>query len=364
MLRLTAIAGGALLLAMTTLAAPERQPFRLVSAADEARYRKLLPPTEDGRLLALYEQPLIFYTDREMPRAYQLDGGAHSPDYNISATKPVEPHGNANLEFPWGHPAGTHRSTNASAVRFVHLPGPILWWRGTLDRAGRPENLPVMRWQYPDGTVFGEILLVHDAQNVRYTFELRTRTRRAGSWAANAFRPFASRAELDEVLAARFLGFGLGEAAPADGQLKSEHPGHTVIDRRAALDVLPPLPPAVVRRLLARPFRSVLGAEWVRKGDLVGHAPTTQAPFHIVPVDYDGAYLEVGAKACMACHDGVLEHTDRFDRRRDWYGRVRGDDFIFSFHPFEPADISRNGFSRWPRVRQSLVDAGLLRQKE
>lgn len=348
-----------LLAALSCVAAePARQPFRLVSAEDDARYRRLLPDTDDEWLREVYASHLIFYTDREMPPAYQLDGGAHSPSYNISARKPAEPHGNPNIEFPWGHPGGTHRSPNVSAVRFVHLPAAVQWWPESFGRYN------LMRWQYPEKTTFGEILLVHDGQGSRYTFEVRTRTKRQGSWRANVFRPFASRAELDDFLSARFLGFDALERKVTTERLKSPHPGQTVIDRTSLVDELPPLPHATVLRLLNRPFKSVVGEEWLRQGEAVGYAPTTRAPFHIVPTHYDGAHLEVTTKACMTCHDGVLTHVNSFDSPRDWYGHVRGDDAIFSFHPFEPADISHNGFSRWPRVRAALVEAGLLRRKE
>ncbi len=351
------------ILTYATQAQPKER-FRLVSADDEARYRQFLPATEDDWLQSIFAGELLFYTDKEMPRAYQLDAGAHSPSYNISAKQPTEPYGNANVEFPWGHPGGMHRSPNASAVRFVQLPGPILWWQEQLVRRGWPIQSMAMRWEYPEKTTFAEILLVHDAQNQRHTFEVRTRTKRQGVWRANVFRPFTTRAELDAVLEDRLPPMKLDPPRLTVGRLKSTQPDHVVIDRTAVLDELPELSPVLVRHLLNRPFKSALGEEWIRQGDTPGYAPTTKAPFHIVPKDYDGAYLEIATKACMTCHEGVIEHVDKFDYRREWYGRVRGDDAIFSFHPFEPADISHNGFSKWPRVRQSLVDAGLLKRKE
>ena len=67
---------------------------------------------------------LLIYSDAEMPKAYQFfDGafpGVHSVSYNISANG-SEPFGNGNREFPWSHPAGTHRATNLSTFRFLWL---------------------------------------------------------------------------------------------------------------------------------------------------------------------------------------------------------------------------------------------------
>lgn len=338
-------------------------PFRLVFKFEEDDYRKLLPATDDEWLKELLAKDLIWYGDRDMPTAYQVDGGAHDPGFKITG-QALEPFGNANREFPWGRAGGTHRCPNASALRFVHLPGPILWWRDALPRPGRLDREPVTRWHYPDRTTFAEVLLVADGQGDRHAFELRTRTKVQGRWRPNVFRPFATRAELADWLRENAPGVRLPPADPTVGRLRSPHPDRTAVDLTAAVDELPEFPAAVVDRMLARPFRSTMGEEWVRKGDVPGYAPTTKAAYGPVPKDYDGAFLEMSTKACMTCHADVLEHADSFDFRRDWYGRVRGDDAIFSFHVFEPADISRNGVSTRPRVRQALVDAGLLRQRQ
>lgn len=46
--------------------------------------------------------------------------------------------------------------------------------------------------------------------------------------------------------------------------------------------------------------------------------------------------------------------------QRGWYGRVRGNDAIFSFHPIEPSSISYNGADQQVRFRQSFVHAGMI----
>src|SRR5690606_26322986 len=108
-------------------------------------------------------------------------------------------------------------------------------------------------------------------------------------------------------------------------------------------------------------FRSAEGEIWlVAAGNKPAYAPTTQASFHIVPRNYDAGFIAVDQDSCSRCHNSVNRHVDEFDSRRDWYGRVRGSDQIFSFHPFEPGSISYNGFSSTPRMRHALVRAGLL----
>ena len=45
---------------------------------------------------------------------------------------------------------------------------------------------------------------------------------------------------------------------------------------------------------------------------------------------------------------------------RDWYGRIRGSDGIFSFHPFDPNSISGNGYPAPVRMRDELVSSGVI----
>jgi hypothetical protein len=49
-----------------------------------------------------------------------------------------------------------------------------------------------------------------------------------------------------------------------------------------------------------------------------------------------------------------------FEPRRDWYGRIRGSDGIFSFHPFAPESISHNGSGLPVRLNPRLVEAGIV----
>lgn len=358
------LTGCAMLLGLAVVsqsAPPARtKTLRLMSEADDTDTRKMLPKTNDEWLNELFSKDLIFYTDKEMPRAYQHEAGVHSPSYNISAV-PTEPHGNANVEFPWGHPAGTHRATNSLAVRFVHLPAPIRWWNEKLWRELYPQEAWGFKWEYPENTTFAEMLMLKDEDGKKWTYEVRTRTKTDGKWRMNAFRPFVTRAELVKWLETNAPEVKLGKAKTERLRLKSRHPRLTVIDRTAVVDELPEMPKKIVAKLLKEPFKSALGQEWIKVDDEEGFAPTTQSNFSIVPKNYDGAFLKVDSKACMTCHDGVMKNADDFENKRDWYGRVRGSDGIFSFHIFDPGSISDNGFSHWPKLRKSLVEKGLLK---
>lgn len=353
-------------------AGQEKPRLRLVSDETHDLYLKYWPKSNDPWLNALKQKDIVFYNDAVMPAAYQdFDGalqGVHSPSYNISAV-PGEPIGNANREFPWGSPAGLHDSPNFKAFRFVVFPpeGAIRYWRQRLPRDTSASYV----WQYPEGTTFGEILLVTDPEGYDWTFELRTRTRTDKGWAMNAFRPFATRAELARRIRELDPDWSKkpdvakvvrGEDEKSEvWRLRNKHDLLT-IDAQAMLAYLPPLDADLVRKLLQTPFKSVLGQEWTKAKDGVeSFAPTTTASFHIVPKEYQGAFIEVSSKSCMRCHDSTLKHARDFQAFRDWYGRVRGSDNIFSFHIFSPGSISYNGMSVATSLRRELIDAGLLK---
>src|SRR5438094_884872 len=62
-----------------TLVGENKQPFRLVSDQEHEEYLNELPATDDPALQAVYRKPLIFYTEKEMPRAYQDAGAEENP---------------------------------------------------------------------------------------------------------------------------------------------------------------------------------------------------------------------------------------------------------------------------------------------
>jgi hypothetical protein len=130
------------------------------------------------------------------------------------------------------------------------------------------------------------------------------------------------------------------------------------------VDVLPPLEDdqLVAELLRTTPFLSAQGEVWRSAAGRGTHAPTTLASWHVVPRNYDGGYIGVDAASCARCHASVNRHVNDFEPGRDWYGRVRGSDRIFSFHPFDPACISHNGYPTGARMRPQLVRLGLLVQ--
>jgi hypothetical protein len=355
-------------------AEPEAKPrLRLVNQKTHDLYLSFFPKTNDQWLQDLKKKDLIFFDNQVMPPAYQdWDGalnGVHSPSYNISAVR-SEPIGNANREFPWGSPPGLHKSPNHKSFRFVIIPEgkSIVWWRQALPRdRGRGTYV----WEYPEGTTFGELLLVTDPQGYDKTFELRTRTRTDKGWSMNAFRPFTTHAELAARVKELVPGWKKQPELVelVNGNTDNETAvrlvnNHNLItfDATALVTPLPAIDHELVNKLLDAPFKSALGKEWKTSEDgTESYAPTTDADFHIIPKSYKGGFVEVSSKSCMRCHDSTLKHARDFQANRDWYGRVRGSDNIFSFHIFEPNSISNNGFGREPNLRRDLINAGVLK---
>lgn len=352
----------ALVLAFTATA-PAQQPFRLVSEKRHQELVSLIPKTDDPRLEKLIsDNRLIVYTGLELPKASQFWdvnplAGVHDARHNISANPQRRRDGGVSggpgQEFPWRFPFGTDDAEGVQTLKFVWLPPgkAIRWWMQTLPPRDR---YPTTRWLFPAGTVFGEVLTVHDPETGHNRpFELRVRKKSAGgTWQPNVYRPVVNRVELDKLVPEL-----AGYSKQRQWTLRNQHP-YQFVYLPAVEDVLPPLPAAKVRDLLSRPFRSVRGQEWVPGG----FAPGTDASFHIVPKGYAGAAVSVDAHTCATCHKTTQMHPDDFGPPgRDWYGRVPGDDEAFSFHIFSQESVSGGGFLQPVRLNQKMVAAGILK---
>lgn len=365
----------------STRAEEAKAPFRLMSAEKINGLRKLLPKITDDKVAALLaDERLLLYTEEEMPRCHQdWDGslpGVHTAYYNISADR-GEPFGNGNREFPWGTPAGTHRSENLYTFRFLWLPQdesgktlPVTYYRKHL----RGDVSRGYAWIYPVGTIFGEVLCQKTKDGSAVAFEVRIRMREQKAWEVDVFRPFPTAKELaarvkelrtnweqQPKLVALVSHLTTEKELPVK-HLYDNHP-YRAINQKMGVDTLPSIDdePLVVELLTKTPFRSAQGEMW-RTGtnEVFTAAPTTSAGFHVVPAGYDAGFIEVESHSCMRCHETANKHVRDFEPGRDWYGRVRGSDGIFSWHPFDPASISYNGYGATPRIRKSLVDAGIL----
>ncbi len=357
------------------------QPFRLMTAERDSAFRRLLPEVDDPNLQEKFEDPrLILYTEREMPQAYQdwstMLPGVHSPTYNISADG-GEPFGNGNREFPWSTPAGTHRTSNVSTFKFLWLPEdengrvqPVVWYRKRLPG----DNSAGYAWLFPVGALVGEVLYMTGADGRAYTFEVRVRNREEGAWGVDVFRPFPEAESLaqaikdrrpawedDNELVALVSHLESNTALPKQ-TLRDSQPGKAVFRQQMGVDSLPPINDGLAAELLGgTQFKSVLAEYWrIDEAGLVTFAPTTEDSFHVIPQNYDGGFVQPDRDSCIRCHETVAASVRDFNFSRDWYGRIRGSDGIFSFHPFDPSTISYNGYGNSVRMRGSMEQGGVL----
>ena len=331
---------------------------------------KLIPSISNKELETyLKSSSVLYYNEETMPKAHQdFEGaliGLHSPRYNISANY-SEPFGNGNVEFPWGTPGGLHRLKKVQGIKFIKLPQGqkikyVPYTDGSYD------------WEFPNETIFGEILF-QEVKNNLVVYEIRTRTKNEGKWRGNIFRPYPNSEELISAIKLKFPNYenddelkNLVNHLKDDSKvetykLENDHP-KTVFSSKADIDYLPEISEDKVLKLLTKKeFKSALGVNW-RNTVNPASAPSTKADVHIVPKNYDGGFIAVESQSCMKCHETTNKHVNEFQSSRDWYGRIRGNDGIFSFHIFSPSSISYDGITRQIRLNSDLVDMGLLERK-
>lgn len=298
------------------------------------------PKSTDGKLETYFKEAKFY----DYAKAYQHRdtntgiAGIHSPSYNISVggTYPpnhpkYEPFGNGNLEFPWANPAMTD-GTETITKKFIWQGKNIHIWSDT--KFGKNGSIGARYqdtsgfwyWEFQTGTVFGEVLCFKDGT----VYEVRTRTKGTnGEWAPQVYRPFTNVTELEKASGIRIP--------------KTLQPD-SIIGQHMKLSgykhELPEIPNAK-RLLQTTTFKPVLGLDWLRQDKHVAYSYTGGG---LTPAGYKGGLLEVSKKSCNRCHEDTGKNVNDFDQPREWYGHIRGNDRIFSWHPFTKDSISFNGF--------------------
>ena len=373
-----------LLFAVAFMATAEGQ-VQLMPTAKLAACRAMLPQVEDVDWQAfLSDSTTLFYSDAEMPGAFQHNMGGdsqpittfHEPRYNFSGDAGEAPKGhgnggNGNVEFPWKKPGGTDAAGNrVSSFKLLWLPKrddgtpwPVVTWNEHVNTAHSPHQ--VYRWTYPRGTIFGEVLTQKDSRGTDHVFEIRLRVRAEDYWDIDILRPFPTSADYRAALARQ-------DPTAADRfARRTSLVKETFVDRThdkpgfvatAASDWIPPLREDQAAELLRKtPFKSTVGRVWAEQPDgTPSFAPTTDQAFHIVPVGYRGTLLGTSNESCIKCHESTLKHVTEFSMFRGWYGHIRGDDGIFTFHPIAIESIGTGGNSYPVSFRRELVNAGMV----
>lgn len=328
----------------------------------------------------LHSPAVMWFTRDEIPPAYQHQGTFHSPAYNISAD-PTDTNirhgegGNANVQFPWARAGGLDRSPEAITATGLLLPArpnggrwPVVVWSDDLPGDPRVGPEPGLRWMFPAGATLFEVL-GHEVAGKVTVFEVRARVRELDAWGVGLFRPYPRAEDLAAELARRDA---VRHAATIAALRRP--PAFVTVDvsdranksRPAFIGLtdvtfLPTLPPELVRELLRVPFRDALGAVWLTSASGAKcYSPTTAELEQLVPRHWMGSLVGTDSDSCAKCHDTVGQHARRFDQFRGWYGHVRGDDFVFSFHPVAPSAIAYNGARLSARLNPALVRSGVV----
>lgn len=315
-----------------------------------------------GKMIHYDHQPVYQHmqgTDARYPKTG--GGGIYSTKFQPGPLHLRENPGTNTHEFPWVHTAGYtgpvqhyYYFPEGKKITVTESTGEQFFGKRLKIRlnADHGDRERVIEWQYPSGTVFMEILTTEGLP-----FEVRTRTKtEQGTWRANVYRPFADATDLKDKLLklgsrqANSLAESIDRLPRTPVTIASRHNTPTFSFKGYRED-LPEIPEVLAKEILGWPF--VPHAEW--KPDCF--APSTKSTsLSIVSHDYQGFMVRPDSKGCMECHKHVQQHAFVLDTNRDWYGRVRGSDGIFSFSIFDESSISTGFYERSldPVIRTDL----------
>jgi hypothetical protein len=349
------------------LPAVAQEPARFMARDRHERYRAMIPTFADPGLEEIRRHPrLLLFTDAEMPPAFQAANRGRLGVFSAKTQFLVgtDGFGQANLSFPWRRPFGLEFSEGWTSFRFLLLPeGRPIEWYGRRQPGDRQAAVPIT-WDFPEGSVLGEVLQLTTLGAGPVAFEVRVRSKRPAGWQVDVFRPYRDRDELDTAVAmlagadqaAAFLGRREHEDRVWD-QARVRH-----LLREARYDILPSLEKETVGKLLATPFASVKGREWVPGG----LAPDTLG-VNIVPPHYSAAFIPVTANTCASCHRTAGKNANQFGFAAPpgWDEWVRGSatDDALGFHIFDAGSVSRSGQFLTITLNPVLTRAGLLKHR-
>ncbi len=144
---------------------------------------------------------------------------------------------NVNRQYPWATPAGLAWSPPEQwrKVSAAYFPGKIRVYRKTVmvpngirrpDGSINQQPQPSIAWEFPDGTVFSELLIRRQGEK-EWPFEIGVREKRGGKWDGVVYRPIADTSELPSgslratftIPAGRLSEFRLGDSELAAWKL-------------------------------------------------------------------------------------------------------------------------------------------------
>lgn len=366
---------------------------QIMSPEAIARIEAHLPRMEPGFVRDTLESPDKIWYDRDsMGIAFQAGAGtnwnlpfASTGRLGIANGKFL---GNINTmeqsSFPWNPaPGGTHRSPNVDSVKCFVLPRkpdssfwPVIVFKDELEGFFNPtQTVTGLDWLFPIGAKFVEPITVNDEEaKQHYICIVRGRLRLYDSWEVESMAPFRTEDELIRAIVSLRPDW-LGDPTLVSfvtrvphldkvSRLSDTSPGNRnfgtksgdAFNKVAVIDILPALDKGLIGELLdTTEFKSSAGYEWLPNCN----APTAKV-FHVVPEEYDGAYISIDSTGCANCHNGTQISARRHDPNNGKKGWVRGNkEGIISWHPFEPSSLTPIPNPN-VKLRQKWVDAGVV----
>ena len=285
---------------------------------------------------------------------YYHNGSFHSVLGGVGPDNLPEPD-NANREFPWGKAGGIFDAKDTETIKLEWYPAnteikvqhrvPILGYNS--DRTFGTNQFVVEDygpiWTYPKGTIFFAVLFYKKTAFEVHALEKVDDGHGIENWDATLWRPYPS---LDDY--AEYVGRDALSAQPQEVVRVRFNSGPNNGINELVDTVFLPRFEGDFRQALSRPFRDATGVFW--QGNVI--APTTLHENHIIPPHSTLALIGHSIIDCRKCHSHVGRHVSRFQlfnrngSPRDWYGRVRGSDGIFSrtFATYFVRDASNRGY--------------------
>lgn len=234
-------------------------------------------------------------------------GGIYDANYQGSE--------NINQQYPWVTPAGLHWAPKSqwTKIALARFPGPILVWNELTpvkNSFGSYQDEIQTSWQFPEGTLFAEMLMRQSDDGREIAFEIRERMRGRMNWFPGVtYRPWVSRRELPagsvrytwRLPAGKLEDFGVGTMTVRGWEL-------------------PPMP---------------LEPMPLTPSNLLTTATHDQS---IIPRGYMG-----NVTGCMTCHDKTGRSTS--------YGatNIPGSDSVISWTPFTMETLNRDRDPKFDR---------------
>jgi hypothetical protein len=348
--------------------APNR--VSVMDSEQESKYRSLLPHTTSDKLNALFQDPNLIFMDKEhMVPGYQDPStpvtGERSTEAGFKgagfATDSPFTNKKGHLKL-WSSGFGLENSPNAKSFHFIQLPrnedGSLKRIKVSSTLTPVPDGGTLYDWEFPVGTVSGEVTLGTDSNGQHHVLQVRLRTKdqKEGPWAADIYKPYPTRESLTDKLALIAKGDST-LAAEAEKVLRGLNKPPRLraislgmndyekgdLNSHGGTETLPEMSEALTFGLLREPFKSSLGTEWAKDKTVSAFAPDSQQPFSIVSTGNDEGAVRVDRQNCSKCHKDANKPYRTFYTQQHpkyyssivAYANTPGSDQQLRFNPFD-----------------------------